>query len=144
MSLLTRNVSTARKYFGLILIKYSNFLIKVIEISQGQSPVSSGAAVVAEACRRAQGRKETRRNEWGWWSLSAKPWSELNCSSRWLTMCFCTLEKVSFTTGIKINCFIMGKTRVTKGKIHLSEIRFVSKNDKICIKKMEILKRSLT
>lgn len=61
MSLLTRNASTARKYFGLILIKYSNLLIKVIEISQGQSPVSSGAAVGAEACRRAQGRKEPMR-----------------------------------------------------------------------------------
>lgn len=61
MSLLTRSVSTARKYFGLISIKYSNFLNKVTEASQGQSPISSGAAVGAEACRRGQGKKRMMR-----------------------------------------------------------------------------------
>lgn len=61
MSLLARNAPTARKYFGLMSIKYSNLSIKVTEISQGQSPVSSGAAVGAEACRRGQGRKEVMR-----------------------------------------------------------------------------------
>lgn len=61
MSLLTRSISIARKSFGLIFIKYSNFHNKVIESSQGQSPISSGAAVGAEGCRRDQGRRGMMR-----------------------------------------------------------------------------------